>query len=230
MKRKLRLPEGPIPKLMIALFVIIIPISALHPSGIVFGLAFLLLWVGLIVAIALFLIVFYYIIVGILAITAIGAIVMFLLGDKVAGLGLASIFLGTFLFFVILSLIILIYLLIPAILGAIATYVFITPGNIIVPIIVFIILAIISLKLLFPFMIGYLICSIAGQLAYLITIVGFSADAIQTLLFGGSTSQLDIVSILNNILRGPLISSAIGILIFIVSIIFGLLFVKANLD
>jgi hypothetical protein len=156
--------------------------------------------------------------------TSIGALVYYLLGQEATSLMLVGVARGIVLFLMVLGILIIFYLLLPAVFGAIATYFFLKPrGNIIVSIIVFIILVIVMVRIVLPFTVGYATCSFAGQFAYLVTTVGFSVDAIQKSLFGGGgTVTIDLGSIPNSILNRFLLGSATPILIFIVSVGFGI--------
>jgi hypothetical protein len=206
-------------------FVLILVAAIFHPNGIVPAVVFLLLWAGLIAAFILFAIALPYIVGGAIAILAGGAIVSYILGYQATSVGIASLVLGIIVFLLLLSLLMFLYFMIPAVLGALAFYLFIVPQNLIVAIIAFIVIALITFKLLLPFMLGFTLCSIAGQFALLITTVGLSAESITALITGGSN---DLGNILSNVLSKILFGSSASILIFVVSIIFGILAVVGH--
>ncbi|MCJ7634965.1 hypothetical protein MUP77_21570, partial [Candidatus Bathyarchaeota archaeon] len=171
---------------LIALFFFISLIVASAQGGVVFGLAFTFLWIGMIAAIMLFLAALKYIIGLAIVGLILATIISFATGQGVAGAGFMGAIVGIIGVLFILGLTILIYTLAPSVLAGLA--VFALTNNVIIAIIVFAIVAIVTYKVILPFMIGYIICITAGQFALLIAAVGFSAKALQSLLSGTSST------------------------------------------
>jgi len=220
-----------IPKSMILFSIAVVFISILHPKGILLGLVFVALWLGILVGVVLFLAALPYIVGGVLIFGIAGGIISLLFGSNIAAGAFFATVGAVAAFLILLSLTLLLYILAPALLGALWVYFILLPGNWIAAIIVFIVIALIFYTIVLPFTIGFAICSFAGQLAYLLTVVGFSAQAIQDFLsegLGGASSNL--AELILNIYSVLIFSSLASSLIFVASIIFGIIFVVGILS
>jgi hypothetical protein len=206
-------------------------------AGFTFWLTFAAVWFGLVLAIGLGLLVLAYIlpyIVGGAILVVVGALVYsFATGKELLGMGILGVIIGIFVYMLILSLLLLLAFVAPALVGAIAVYFALGMSTMaaIAAVIAFIGIAILTylvlIHILLPFMIGYSICSAAGNIAYLLTTVGFSFDKIQKLVLSGQLFSNSVGLLLKPSSIGGIAS--IPMLILVVSILFGLSFIVLSI-